>query len=491
MKKNLTKLFSLFCTALILLMPIGVFAEEEAKPDGIEIVYDRESGKVEIGGVAPSGTNPDEAVRLIILKPETDIDDLKSGKTDFTKVGVHISETALNEDNTFEFEAVIFPDTLPVGKYLVRVAAGEKTFDDVILYATIEQAENLVNGAETPEEMKELIESYNDVYNLDLSEKSDYSLLSDEGKDFVLANMCLKEYEDADDIKETFMIYTQLYRVYECPWGVVQSVVETHSSLLGLDLSDYNDAGDNKTDICKALCGNLYEDKEAFAEAFKETAEEYTKERPSKDKGSSGGSSGGVSMQVASGEKEEQKAESEAGTEPFSDLSAHGWAKDSIYKLYSKGIVNGKADGVFAPNDAITRAEAVKMIILALSELSDGAKADFSDVAQDSWMAPFVATAKEKGFVNGYSEDYFGAFDAITREDFAVIIVRAAEAGGMAFNSANSKFADDKAISDYAKDAIYKLKAKGVISGVGDNEFMAKGQTTRAQAAKIIAALLD
>ena len=47
-------------------------------------------------------------------------------------------------------------------------------------------------------------------------------------------------------------------------------------------------------------------------------------------------------------------------------------------------------------------------------------------------------------------------------------------------------FADDANISDYAKEAVYALKAMGVVEGVGNNEFMPKGTVTKAQAAKMV-----
>lgn len=47
-------------------------------------------------------------------------------------------------------------------------------------------------------------------------------------------------------------------------------------------------------------------------------------------------------------------------------------------------------------------------------------------------------------------------------------------------------FSDDGEISGYAKEAVYTLKAKGIISGRGENEFAPKSGMTRAEAAKLI-----
>ena len=79
---------------------------------------------------------------------------------------------------------------------------------------------------------------------------------------------------DVKEVKKAFDTFTQLYRVYDGSWGTVQSIIETQSELLEIDLTEYNKAGDSKTDICKALCGNLYESKEAFRDAFNEIVSE-------------------------------------------------------------------------------------------------------------------------------------------------------------------------------------------------------------------------
>ncbi|MBQ6937946.1 MAG: S-layer homology domain-containing protein, partial [Clostridia bacterium] len=48
----------------------------------------------------------------------------------------------------------------------------------------------------------------------------------------------------------------------------------------------------------------------------------------------------------------------------FNDLESVSWAEDSIRELYNLGIISGRSEGVFAPNDYVTREEAAKMLIL-------------------------------------------------------------------------------------------------------------------------------
>ena len=111
----------------------------------------------------------------------------------------------------------------------------------------------------------------------------------------------------------------------------------------------------------------------------------------------------------------------------------------------------------------------------------------FTDVDNEAWYAPFVYSAKEAGIINGISEDCFGAAMPITRQDAAAVILRAA-----AYETAEKSdviFADDDEIADYAKDAVYKLAAEGVINGNSDGTFNPCGELTRAQCAKLISLL--
>ena len=57
-------------------------------------------------------------------------------------------------------------------------------------------------------------------------------------------------------------------------------------------------------------------------------------------------------------------------TNPFIDLEEVAWAKESISELYARGVVKGKGNNEFMPNDKVTRAEFIEMLITA-SGLAD------------------------------------------------------------------------------------------------------------------------
>lgn len=169
----------------------------------------------------------------------------------------------------------------------------------------------------------------------------------------------------------------------------------------------------------------------------------------------------------------------------FSDVS--GWAEEYVSFLAGKDIIKGKAEGIFAPNDNVTRAEFVTILARALgADENQAASAQFSDVAQSEWFAPYVAWASEKAIVSGYEDGTFGPDKQITREEMCTMIVRTLTAFGKAPAAAELTFADADTTSAWAKDSVASLASLGILSGKGDNMFAPQDFATRAETAKIV-----
>lgn len=176
--------------------------------------------------------------------------------------------------------------------------------------------------------------------------------------------------------------------------------------------------------------------------------------------------------------------------EAFDDIEGvESWAGDAIRALYSEGVISGKGDKKFAPYDNVTRGEFAKMIVGAfnLSEMPDEYRG-FTDVPSGHWCFSYVEAAANAGVVNGYEDGSFGIDDYITRQDMAVMVVRAAEAAGIEIADAGSSadFGDSASIADYASAAVESLVKAGIINGI-DGNFEPASNANRAQAAKILA----
>lgn len=176
----------------------------------------------------------------------------------------------------------------------------------------------------------------------------------------------------------------------------------------------------------------------------------------------------------------------------FDDLDSVEWAREPICKLAEMGVLRGKEYRLFYPNDNITREEFVKMLAVAYKLNIENKTDKFTDVNNSDWFMPYVAAALENGIVNGVSDDMFGTGQNITRQDLAVMAYNAALKNGVEFNTEDvQKFSDDDKISDYAKTAVYALKSQDIVNGIDGKNFAPQDTATRAEAAKILYALIS
>lgn len=176
-------------------------------------------------------------------------------------------------------------------------------------------------------------------------------------------------------------------------------------------------------------------------------------------------------------------------TGTFGDVEKAHWAYDAIEELADKGILNGKGDGKFAPNDGVTREEFVKIIVVAF-DLTADSEITFADVEDGRWSAEFIKAAAHHGIVTGDGKN-FNPTAVITRQEMAVIIHRVFEHLGIEVTGEAVSFDDNAEIADYAKAAIETLSGAGIINGMGDGTFAPKGSVTRAQSAKVVYGLLN
>lgn len=173
----------------------------------------------------------------------------------------------------------------------------------------------------------------------------------------------------------------------------------------------------------------------------------------------------------------------------FTDIVDISWAKESIEALAAREVIKGVGDGTFRPHNRVTRAEFIKMLMMAF-ELAedDDAMCSFSDVEQGAWYYDSIAAAQKLGIVKGRPDGTFGVNDEITRQDMAVMLYRMAmllkhELGG---NENILTFIDEADISEYALEAVTAMQSAGIIKGVGGGRFEPKNNATRAEAAVII-----
>ncbi len=174
----------------------------------------------------------------------------------------------------------------------------------------------------------------------------------------------------------------------------------------------------------------------------------------------------------------------------FTDTTGH-WAEEAIAAVAEKKLFQGTSETTFSPDIPMNRG----MFVTVLGRFSEslGHKMDgsavFSDVAADSYCASYVAWAADHGIVNGVGDGKFAPRGTVTRQQMCAIMIRFLEYLGYPMpEGAALAFEDGSAIADYAKDAISKAVALGLMQGSSTETgvvFRPAQGATRAQVAAV------
>jgi hypothetical protein len=176
----------------------------------------------------------------------------------------------------------------------------------------------------------------------------------------------------------------------------------------------------------------------------------------------------------------------------FTDVPAQHWAAQAIKSLSAKQIVTGVTSSEFKPNANVTRAEFTALLIRALGIKAEG-KAAFRDVSADAWYTTYVSAAVSQGIVAGRSADIFAPNADISREEMAVMVIRALEVKQgkkTSASSATAAFADAASISSWAAVYVNAAAELGLVQGRENNKFAPKAMMTRAESAQVIYKML-
>ena len=114
----------------------------------------------------------------------------------------------------------------------------------------------------------------------------------------------------------------------------------------------------------------------------------------------------------------------------FTDIPAHAWYSGYAKYLNNNGVTYGKSKTIFAPDDAITRAEFTTLAVRFFDVYGDGDAEimeqykDFNDVSNGYWAAAYIKAAAKHGWINGYGDGSFRADDEINRAEVVTIVNR-------------------------------------------------------------------
>lgn len=170
----------------------------------------------------------------------------------------------------------------------------------------------------------------------------------------------------------------------------------------------------------------------------------------------------------------------------FKDVPADSLYADYVNALATAKIIDGRPDGSFDLGGKVTRGEASKMVANILKLDTDKAPvADFSDVDQKKWYAPFINALFAEELINGKGAGKFDPNGTLTRGEFAKMVV---EAYDLKLNEkgpkANFKDVDGK---KWYAEFIEILYSHELVSGTSATTFSPNAEIKRADFAKLLA----
>jgi len=413
--------------------------------------------------------------------------------SDGSLLSANVLSSAKNGNISYNY---VFPNSVASGKYKVSVYS-----DDISKYSEVSYISksdrdrffNLANGTSRTE-LTECITGLKDY--LGISSYSDAKI-----SDLALTMISVPDFANYPEAYNFIGYYdTLLADINSASWGELTELIEKNSGIFSSndDVEYFISLSDDKQNtisqkLIKYLPQSTVSD---ILSALGKAISDY-KNTPDKNpsygsQGSGGGGGGGSSSATfpsASGTNQYSPVET---GRVFDDIADVSWATNSIMSLYNKGVISASSDKKFRPNDNITREEFVKMIVCAFASDVSPTAHIFADATPGAWYNSYLSVAYSLGIAKGYTDGTFGVGTNITREDMVTICSRTMEIMGKpVVATAGASFTDSAQISDYAVNYVNAMVSIGVINGMGNGSFAPKANATRAQAAKVIATLME
>ncbi len=178
-----------------------------------------------------------------------------------------------------------------------------------------------------------------------------------------------------------------------------------------------------------------------------------------------------------------------AASLPFEDVSETDWFYEDVLYAYTNDLMKGVSDTIFDPLSSTTRAMLVTILHRMEGEPEvELMYGNAADVVQGSWYEMAISWAAKEGIILGIGEGMFAPDDAITREQLVTVLYRyngSPKVDGML------DFVDDDEVSDWAYEAMIWAVDVGLIEGKTDGILDPKGTATRAEISAVIHRYLE
>lgn len=175
----------------------------------------------------------------------------------------------------------------------------------------------------------------------------------------------------------------------------------------------------------------------------------------------------------------------------FKDMKNH-WAREDVEYMGEKEIISGYENGMFYPDNNISRAEFAVLITRTMGLEGTKYENSFFDVVSDDWYSGYVQTVRANGYMTGY-DGLFNPYKPISREEIAKTIISAynAKTNTKLEMGKSMYFNDLDDISSWAYDYLAEAVELGFVNGATEEILAPKELATRAQAAVMLRRVYD
>lgn len=178
----------------------------------------------------------------------------------------------------------------------------------------------------------------------------------------------------------------------------------------------------------------------------------------------------------------------------FLDVPLSHWGHKTVEVMNHLGIVEGRGNERFEPDQPVSRQEFAKIFAETLGlEPAEELTSHYEDITVERWSKPYIDALTNAGLIEGVEKDgrwYFHPERTISRAEAATIIGRTALFADVPVYGNEASYVDFNDVPDWAGLSVMRLSGAGWLNGYSDGTFRPSQTLTRAEASKLVGKFL-
>ena len=181
----------------------------------------------------------------------------------------------------------------------------------------------------------------------------------------------------------------------------------------------------------------------------------------------------------------------------FEDITKH-WSKEYVTFLNERGIIAGKTENSFAPDDNIKKAEIITLVMNIIVGDADGLpdyNKDIKDIQSGQWYDNFMQDAITLELIKVNNNGLLQPENMSTREEVVDILIKSLDALDITISDNmriySGDFNDFENVDPMYKESMIIAVNLGFISGMDDSMIAPNELITRGQTAVVIKKLYE